>query len=221
MSLGQPKRLRRLALQGMMLAFLAACSQTGGGVLAGMSRSKAPTTARIANGRVTVAGPQGFCVQKSTRVSRGGGGFIALGQCASISGNPQDTTVANPALLSVSATPISDRAAASPAALQRYFSEGNGQGGVKSAELEGGVLFVRARDTSARRPNDLSNSYWRAMYSSNGYLISLTVSSLADSPITEATGRRLLADFVKAMQAANGQRENTGKGVLSVFNRLL
>ena len=216
-------RPARVLAAGALMALLAACSQTGGGggVLAGMSRAKAPATMRIANGRINVAGPQGFCVQKSTRINSGGGGFVALGQCASISGNPADATVANPALLSVTATPLSDAAQATPQALQRYFTEGGGQDGVKSAELEGDVLFIRASDRSARRPADLSNGYWRAMYQSGGYLISLNVSGLADSPISEATGRRLLTEFLRAMRAANPEGEKSPNAVLSLFNRLL
>ncbi len=219
----QANRPVRVLVAGALLVLLAACSQTGGGggVLAGMSRATAPTTTRIANGRINVAGPQGFCVQKSTRINSGGGGFVALGQCASISGNPADATVANPALLSVTATPLSDNAQATPEALRRYFTEGDGRGGVKSARLEGGVLFIRASDRSARRPAGLSNSYWRALYQSNGYLISLSVSGLADSPISEATGRRLLGEFLQAMRAANPEGEKSANAVVSLFNRLL
>jgi len=217
-----PLARQRLLLQATLVLLLAACSQTGGGgVLAGMSRAKAPTTARIANGRIKVAGPSGFCIDKSTRVNSTGGGFVALGQCASISANPADATVANPAMLSVSATPLSDPAQATPQALVQYFTEGTGRAGVESAEIDSGVVLIRASDRSSARPAGLSNAYWRAMYASGGYLISLNVSGLSDSPITKATGRRLLGDFIKAMQAANAGGKNTGNGMVSLINRLL
>ncbi len=218
------KYLRRPLLAASLLVFLGACGQgggLGGGILAGMSRAKAPATARLASGRIIVAGPPGFCVQKSSRVTTRGSGFIALGQCASISGNPEDATVSNPALLSVSVTALSDPAQATPEVLAQYFTSGGGRDGVKSTEIEGDVLIIRARDTSPRRPTDLNNAYWRAMFTRKGYLISLNVSSLAETPISEATGRRLLADFIKAMQQANPRDEKDANGVVSLLNRLL
>lgn len=217
--------LRRPLLAAGLLLFLGACFQTGtgagGGIFAGMSRAKAPSTARLASGRIIVAGPPGFCVQKSSRVTTRGSGFIALGQCASISGNPVDATVSNPALLSVSVTALSDSAQASLQNLAQYFTSGGGKDGVKSVDIEDDVLIIRARDLSPRRPSDLNNAYWRAMFTRKGYLISLNVSSLAETPISEATGRRLLADFIKAMQAVNPRDEKGANGVVSLFNRLL
>lgn len=224
MRVARAKSARRALLPGVLLAFLAACEPSGGtgaGVLAGMSRATAPATARIANGRINVAGPAGFCVQRDTRIKSGGGGFIALGQCASISANPADATVANPALLTVSATPLADPTVATPEALERYFAQGGGRAGVESTETRNGVVFVRARDASSRRPDGLNDAYWRALYQSGGYLISLNVSSLADSPISGATGHAILTDFVKAMQGANADTENGSNGMLSLFNRLL
>ncbi len=218
---------RRPWLPGALLLMLAltACSgATGtgaGGVLAGMSRAHAPTTTRIAGGRIRVAGPPGFCVQRSTRINRAGGGFVALGQCASISGNPADATTANPALLTVTAMPLDETAPASPEALERHFRQGAGKAGVESVERRGEVVLVRMRDRSPERPEALNDAYWRALYQSNGYLISLSVSSLAELPITGATGRRLLEDFLTAMQAANADSEKPDTGLLSAFNRLL
>ncbi len=214
-------------LPGALLLFLSACGgQTGGtgtgagggifadpgtragagagAVLAGMSRARAPLTARIARGRVSVAGPPGFCVERRSRLGRRGGGFIALGQCASISGNPADATVPHPALLTVSAIPLSAPGQASPEALEDHFRRGAGREQAQSVERHGEAVFVQVRDDSPQRPEGLNDTYWRAFYRSGNHLISLSVSSLAEAPITRATGRRLLKDFLAAMQRANG-----------------
>ena len=232
---GRHRVRARLSGAVALMAVLAACAPGGGagdGFLAGLARGKAPATTRLAGGRITVAGPAGFCIDKATRLATDSGGFVVLGQCASISGNPDDARPPVPALLSASVSPLAEASVAAPAALRAYLESPAGRASLaRSGQAEqveilamqetDNALVVHVRDASPSRPAAISDEYWRAMFVLRGALVSLTVTGLTDLPISGATGRHLLADFRKAMRAANPERAKSGGGLANFFNRLL
>ena len=242
------RRLPRLRSAAFFLA-LGACAQgagiggtggaggtggTGGagGFLSTFSRAKAPVSTRLAGGVIKVVGPAGFCIEKSTRLTSGDGGFVVLGQCASISGNPNDAKAVVPAVLTVSVLPVTDAASVTLPALKAHFASQAGRAALAAsgraedaqvlrARISDNALVLRVKDSSAPRPEQLTREYWRGLFTANGYLISLTVTGLDGYPMTPRTEQRLLGAFLRAMRAANPERENRGIGGLSLFNRLL
>ena len=82
------------------------------------------------------------------------------------------------------------------------------------------MLILQANDTSPNRSAKLADTYWRAMFTLNGHLVSLTVSGLNTYPISQNEGQALIRNFVQSVQNANPVREKSNKGLLSLFNRL-
>ncbi|MCP5037156.1 MAG: hypothetical protein GY945_06095 [Rhodobacteraceae bacterium] len=224
----------RMLVAGALLCGLIACAKGngGGGLFSGSSRDKAPQTIKLVGGRIRVEGPQGFCIDKATKLETNSGGFVVLGSCAAISGNPDDAVPRILAVLTISASPLENAGAATPDELKGFFGSSEGQaalaqsGLVEDAELleiseADGVLFLQASDKSANRPDELEDEYWRGLLTLNDHLVSLTVTALKTYPFAEQTGQQLLHAFLASMKNANPEAENSGNGLRGLINRLL
>lgn len=188
---------------------LAACATGGFG---GASRAII-----VAGGEVTVAGPSGYCIDRS--VSRDGaeGAFVLLGTCAAISRSRAVAQPARPAVLTASVlpgAPLSAPMAESFEGLAAFFRSAPGRAAlsrsgksetvtVDEATTAGEVLYLRLRDVSAAEGPAVEPEYWRAILALKGRIVTLSALSLQDRPLSAEEKRQILEDFVAQMQSVN------------------
>lgn len=197
----------------LCLTVLSGCDD-GSGYAGRSAFGHGPVTAiRVAQNSVTVAGPSGYCIDKSGSRDRAAGSFVLLGSCATLNGEPVGPD--SPAVLTALVSPEDDQPKAPTAAqLERFFrsdagraalSHDNEAGKVTLLDIrrDGDVLFLKVRDRSASRPADLRDTSWRAVMGMKGRLVALSVHSHDALPMPEDQMRRTLTQFLAAMRAAN------------------
>lgn len=184
----------------------------------------APRAITVAGGAVAVTGPAGYCVDRRASREGDGGAFVLFGTCAALSGTLAAGQPANPAVLTASVAPgAADEAAfvASFPAMARFFGSDAGRAAlsragkaatvrVGAASSRDGVLYLSVTDTAAERGKAVQPDYWRAILLLRGHLVTLSVMSLADRPLTSAEKRQTLDAFVLRMRAANAGRATAG-----------
>lgn len=198
-----------------------AMTPTFGGRTSGLAQA-APPGARLtlASKNFTVAGPRGFCVDKTATRETETEAFVLLAACQTLSGEDSDDEgapkPAHPAILTASLAPGAgtvdeatlDRLAgyfttdAGHAALARHDG---GKTELLDLNREPGLVLVHARDgvAAGSRSVGLAGDYWRAVFAAAGTLVTVTVSGFASAPMDAATGQALTRDFVAALSAAN------------------
>lgn len=208
---------------------LAGCLGDAGGGFTGFPGMKAPPTTRLAGFGVIIEGPEGFCIDRSTKTSNSQSGFVVLGACAAISNNPLDVMPPIRAVLTASVSHVTDVAMATPEQLKQYITSSLGKASlaqsgsaahIKILETQtvDGVLLVHVRDTSPNRANVLADKYWRGMFAVNDHLVSLTVTALHTHPFADRTGKRLLREFIAQIQHLNpAKAENAQGGILATL----
>lgn len=178
---------------------LAACA---GGVEVGRA---APEVIAVAGRSVAVGGPPGYCVDPAA--SRDGvKAFVLLGSCASIARDPEAERPEIPGIMTVvvSSDPGTVAAIAEPdELLADYVRSDAGRAAlsrdgraetVRVADIrrQDGVLFIRARDTSAPTLPGMSDEYWRALLKVNGRLVTVSIVGFETRPMPSETGFRLV-----------------------------
>ncbi|WP_413864247.1 hypothetical protein, partial [Albidovulum sp.] len=122
-----------------------------------------------------------------------------------------------PAVLTASVAPgAADEAAfvASFPAMARFFGSDPGRAALSRAgkaatvrvgavSSRDGVLYLSVTDAAAGQGKAVEPDYWRAILLARGHLVTLSVMSLADRPLTSAEKRQILDAFVSRMRAAN------------------
>lgn len=210
---------RALALAGALLA--TACVMPEGGATggAGGGPSKAVTTSvRVAEGAVTLAAPQGYCAD--TAESRDGpwGAFVLFGSCASLAGSKSAASPRHPAILTASTRPTkatSAEFASSFGPMAQYLASDQGRAAlsrsgraatvtIRQIVAAGDVLYIRAADTAEASGREVEAEYWRALFSVDGQIVTLSVLGLAAKPMSADDKRALLDRFVAKVKAANG-----------------
>jgi hypothetical protein len=206
----------------VMTAVLAGCAglpdiAAGGFGLSG----RAVERAALAGGEVLIAGPPGFCVDRSTIRDDESGAFVLLGSCASISNSTRAPAPAVPAVLTVPVSPRSGSAiSAAIDGLEPYFASEAGlaalarDGRAASVEVldtrrEGGAFYIRLRDTSGTH-GDLQQVYWRGLFDVNGRIVTISVTGFANRPISSQAGLALLETFAARIRSESRTAGQTG-----------
>lgn len=214
----------------ILILMLAACAGGDGG-FAGFSGPKAPRSTRLAGLKMKIEGPAGFCVDRTTKTSTLNAGFVVLGACAAISNNARDVMPPIRAVLTASVSQVADASLATPDHLARFLRSSAGQATLAQSgsaahiriletKTVEGALLVQVRDASPNRANVLADKYWRAIFTVNGHLVSLTVTALHTHPFADRTGRRLLREFIAQMRQANPVSNPNGTGIFAGFQNL-
>lgn len=190
---------------------LAAAALWLAGCTPGMALKPGATVVQVASD-VTIAGPDGYCVDDRSAENRLGGAFVMLGSCAALQGEGGPEA---PAVLTALVSPPSDPPLA-PSAEQllgflnspdgRAALAHDGRAGsvsVLSSRADDGVLYVRVRDSSADRPEGLEPVSWRAVFGLDSRLVALAASSHGAAPASDAELQGTLERFVQAVRAAN------------------
>lgn len=176
----------------------------------------APERVRLAEG-IVVAGPPGYCIDPRAVRETGAAAFVLLGSCAALSDGGIAAEPLAPGVLTVLVSPAGGGAAfsaSSAAQLRRFFESEAGraslsaEGRAETVEVletraEGGLMFVRARDTSRGRPAGVADDYWRAIFDLNGRLVTATVIGLETRPLASDDGLRTLAELTSRLVREN------------------
>lgn len=176
-----------------------------------------PEAVSVADRSVIVAGPPGYCIDRSALRDRPEGAFVLLGSCAALASDASLPHPASPGVLTVS---ISERALGTRTAaslleeLEAYFRteagraalSRSGAGGtveILDTRTDGGVLYLHTRD-EASAGLGMAEETWRALFAVNGRLVTLAVNAPVARPLPANEGRRTLSAFTRRIRTANG-----------------
>lgn len=203
--------ISRTAVGAALLA-LAACAP---GLGVGVTRA-APESISVAGQSVVVAGPPGYCIDRTASGDRGSGAFVLLGSCAALAGDASKPHPADPGVLTVSVT--ADRVTAAEvepllAGLRDFFLTEEGRAALSrdgrpetveilEARIEDGALLVHSRDT-ASRARGMAEESWRALLGIRGRLVTLSVNAPSARPLSPDAGYDTLAAFTLRVRAEN------------------
>lgn len=204
--------ISRAGLASAACLALAACLPAGLG-----GGGTATRAISVSNGGVTVAGPTGYCIDKSALRDGASGAFVLLGTCAAISGSRDEGQPDRPAVLTASVLPeagLSRPLSESFAGLTTFFRSVPGRaalsraGDAKTVEVaevrqKDDVLYLRVRDAAVASGQPVEPEYWRAILSLNGRIVTLSALGLRDRPLSAAEKRAALEAFVARMRAQN------------------
>lgn len=178
--------------------------------------ARAPETTRVANGAVTIGGPDGYCVDPLGSGDSDASSFVLLGSCAALR---EDPDAAHPDRLAVLTATVS-RSAGGPRVadtldeLAEVFSAPAGRAMLsRSGEAErvtlletrtrDGVLLLHLRDTSPFDGPEMAQEYWRAVLDAGERMVMLSVIPLSSSPLSAEAVRVLLDAFIARVQREN------------------
>lgn len=173
------------------------------------------TQARIADGKIVIAAPRGFCVDPKTLRDAPGASFVLFGHCPAMARDPAQPRPSAPVLLSVTLGPednLSDSARIKTIAA--FFETDIGRATLaRSGRTEDvdliearpgqGRLLLKIRDRSAPASVAEAQVFWRMITVIEGRIASLSVMPLAENQVSDARQRELLVEFISQIRAAN------------------
>lgn len=201
--------MRRGVLLSGAAAILAGCVG-----VADVNRA-APQRIALPESGVVVAGPPGFCIDRSaTRVGAGGGAFVLLGSCASIARSGRAPKPSVPAILTVSVSEGETTDALVTGMLSdlaTYFRTSEGLATLSrtgdpntvqliDTRIAGDVLYLHARDSHGAEKG-MSPEYWRALMAVNDRLVSLSVVGFETAPLPGDGGLSTIDAFADRIRA--------------------
>ncbi|MDJ0826294.1 MAG: hypothetical protein QNJ16_12390 [Rhodobacter sp.] len=168
-----------------------------------------PETVAVAGRSVVIGGPEGYCVDRSGSRLRGDTAFVLLGSCASIAQDARAGAPLVPGVLMASVGADSGSGPAIGAAidqLAQYLTTPAGRaalardGRAESVQVleslrEDGALFIHLRDTSPDVVPGVAQDYWRGLFDVNRHLVTVSVVSFADEPMSADAGLATLRGF--------------------------
>jgi hypothetical protein len=194
-------RLLRAALMALALP-LAAClgegtSGSGFGLLGASGAGQTTQLLRkteLFQGRVVVAGPEGYCIDRQSLRRNSDGAFVLLASCESLSG--QTGGAVAPAVLTVSVLPR-QASATSPDA-QELAALATGARILQSAD-EDGLSYVQLSAGGDSLMPQGDPRHWRGGMLVNGHLVGLAVYGAEGSAAAGVMGRSLLRGLARTI----------------------
>ena len=197
------------------MGILSACAGGPGAGMGTFGFARAPASVTVASKSIVIAGPRGYCIDRSEMRDSASGAFVLLGSCASIANNARAAAPRIPGVLTAS---VSDEVGADISAsfdvLEAFFSSKAGRAALardgKAASVtilttlhKDGAFYLHVRDESENRAASLAAEYWRGLFDVRGRIVTVTVTGFADRPMPDAIGLATLDAF-----AARIRREN-------------
>jgi hypothetical protein len=204
-------------LKGALCGALFMVSACGGaGPRTGGGTQPSPREVSVTSDQLVVTGPDGFCIDPSGTRDRQTTAFVLLGNCAVIANSRgQDQPDVNAVLTaSVSdADPAQTLRAAIPD-LDVFFRSEQGlsllsrSSNPTSVEVldsfhQGDVYFVQASDSSQGVVGGLNAEFWRAYQDIGARIVTLSVLSFEDQPVSTEVSLQMLRAFSVAIADAN------------------
>ncbi len=199
---------RGVWLPAVLVLFLAGCFEA-----APLSRFSAreavpgPTSLPVLGG-VTVAGPDGYCVDTSSTVEGASEAFVLLIRCRAGERRRPVLTATVTALPAASASGAENLSALLEAvtgeAGRGHLSRSGRAEDVRidAATVEAGAIWLRIHDRGS--PEAFAPDYWRAILPVAERVVTLSVLDARAAPASPDEGRAILRGFTERMQAANG-----------------
>lgn len=195
----------------LTVALLSGCIEAGG--------PGAPTRLAVTGGAVTIAGPDGYCIDRRSSHTGKDEGFVLMASCAAVSRNAQAPRPAVPALLT--ATIVPPEGAGGPvtgqmSGLKRYFGSATGRAALARDDRSDSVeiidmatrddtFVVHLRDKSTGLADGLSAEYWRAIFDLNGQIVTASVTGFKSRRLSDDAGYETLRAFVARIRAASAK----------------
>lgn len=209
--LSPPKRHLTFGRAGLSLAaavLLAGCVGIGGG--GGMREMLVTSDA------ITIAGPQGFCIDPEASSDLGATAFVLLGNCAALTESRMTRQPAEPAILTAAISEAGEEGgiASSISTLPEFFASEDGRqvlsrsGDSETVEVlqsfaEGSVFYLNASDASDGAVPGVRNDYWRAYLDLGPRIATLSVLALDGSGLSEEQSLDLLRRFAALTLESN------------------
>ncbi|MEQ8902774.1 MAG: hypothetical protein RID11_17510 [Roseovarius sp.] len=160
------------------------------------------------DGNVTVTGPRGYCIDRSS-IKRGPAGrFALLASCESLTDQPG--IAVEPAVLTVAVLP---RAADARQPDTAAMTAALGADAVRETEDGDGIAIVHIAQGGDTVLPGGDPSYWRASMVINGHLVGLAAYGPKDGAIAGTGGRDLLRDLAETLRAASPGPDSVTRNV--------
>lgn len=196
-----------LAMAMAVLVLLPAC-------LGGLGAGDAPESAKVTRGEVVIAGPRGYCIDKSARRDGPDGTFLLLASCAALSRTPDAPFPPIPGVLSAMVSAQADGAnlGASLGEIEQFLSSPAGRAAlgrsgnadavqVLQSRIARGVLLLHIRDEGAFDGPAIESDYWRAIFSVRDHIV--TLSAMAPAGQSGNGSLDTLEGFIARVQREN------------------
>ncbi len=169
----------------------------------------APQTQKLLGGTVTVAAPQGYCVDTREVTQDEDSAIALIGRCAGKTRAPAILTAAvaekgSGQGMNANSGPELNAFFRSTAGRAALSSTGDAKA-VKVIEAvgSGDAFLIHLIDSSTARQAPTQAESWRAVLPVAGRLVTLSVTGTQTDPLPADKGRALLDAFVVAMRKAN------------------
>ena len=178
---------------------IAACQQLPGTLTLPPGQARAMA---VLGGAITVAAPQGYCIDRKSARQQEDGAVVLIGRC---SGGSQ----ASPAVISVTTAAAGSAGvlAGGGAALLQFFQSAEGRAALSRTGQANTVRLLAASESSGAIILQIADAdappYWRAVLGISGRLVTLSVQGDGQTVMPPAIGRRLLTATISALRAAN------------------
>lgn len=171
------------------------------------------TQLSVASGAVTVAAPNGYCIDRSATRDRANGTFVLLGSCSALSPNGAEARV--PVVLTALVSdPLQIATTPNAGTMAQFFKSNDGRAilsrsgqantlRILQSETRRGILYMKLRDSSPGGDAALTAETWRAFLPLSDRITVLSVRMMADQPVSSDAALSVLRNFVAAVQTAN------------------
>jgi len=161
----------------------------------------------VLGGAVTVAGPEGYCVDTASTVDGGSEAFVLLVRCR---GSDRRRAV-----LAATVTALPATAAVGEANLAALTDSLAGEAGrrnlsragraedvrIDEMRIEAGAIWLRIHDAGS--PEAFAPEYWRAILPVGGRVVTLSALATRAAPVSAEAALMALREFTARMRAAN------------------
>jgi hypothetical protein len=168
----------------------------------------------VLKGAITVAAPQGYCIDKKASVAVGSATVLLIGRC-----NAQGKVAAAVVTLTIGGPASAGVLVAGPKALADFFASAAGR---KVLARDGDPDHVQIVQTqSADRGlllhlrDQVAGDYWRAITAIKGRLVTISASGVAGAPLTSAQARALVTDTMALLDQRNATKPASPKAAHS------
>lgn len=169
----------------------------------------------VAGKSVVIAGPPGYCVYAPATRDRDSGAFVLLGSCAAIARNRNSPTPETPAMLTASVSGISAaKIGNAQSGLRAFFRSEAGRatlardGRATSVRIletraRGDAFYIHLSDSSDNEFPSLATDYWRGLFDVRGRIVTFSVHSFSDEPMTSRLELATLDAFAVRIRNEN------------------
>ena len=178
----------------------------------------------LAQGRVIVAGPRGFCIDRAASQERSKApSLVVLANCSALGAGLFAPRPAASAILTATVSPTPGPGALDQAgpALGAYFGSDRGRAALSRAgdpgsvqvldsTLEDGAFVMHLRDTAPFPGGAVDPDYWRAILDAGGRMVTVSVYTAPERALSPEAGKALLRDYVTSLRQATAKGLGSG-----------